>query len=52
MAHRGTHLRRREALGLLGGGIAGLYGLTGLRFDSEAAGAACLLQREVTEGPY
>ena len=46
-------LRRREALGLLGGGIAGLYGLRGLAFaESDAAAAACVLQREVTEGPY
>lgn len=52
MTDRERHLRRREALGLLGGGIAGLYGLTGWKLDSEAAGAACLLQREVTEGPY
>ena len=43
-------MTRREVIGLLGVGIAGLYGL---RFDGEAAaGSACLLQREVTEGPY
>jgi protocatechuate 3,4-dioxygenase beta subunit len=45
-------LRRREALGLLGAGVAGLYGLRSLTLSSEAASAACLLQREVTEGPY
>lgn len=45
-------LRRREALGLLGAGVAGFYGLRGLGFGDEVATAACLLQRELTEGPY
>jgi len=45
-------LRRREALGVIGAGFAGLYGLRLATVDTEAAAAACLLQREVTEGPY
>jgi protocatechuate 3,4-dioxygenase beta subunit len=49
-----THLlRRRDALLGLGAGVAGVYGLRNLAFPSSSEGAAgCLLQREVTEGPY
>ena len=47
-------LRRREVL--LGAGAAGLgaavYGLRGLWLPSDAGAASCVLQREVTEGPY
>lgn len=46
-------LGRREALGVLGAGLAGFYGLRGSLLTDAAQGAAsCLLQREVTEGPY
>jgi protocatechuate 3,4-dioxygenase beta subunit len=46
-------LRRREALMTIGAGLGSLYGLRGLLPADDAAGAAgCVLQREVTEGPY
>jgi hypothetical protein len=45
-------IRRREALVALGAGVAGLYGLRTQLGDEPAAAASCLLQREVTEGPY
>ena len=48
-----NHIRRREALVTLGAGFAGLYGLRGLLGSQPAgAAAACVLQRELTEGPY
>jgi protocatechuate 3,4-dioxygenase beta subunit len=46
-------VNRREAL--LAAGVAGLgaaFGLRGLVLSQDAAAASCLLQREVTEGPY
>ena len=46
-------LNRREAL--LAAGAAGLgaaFGLRGVVLPRDAAAASCLLQREVTEGPY
>jgi protocatechuate 3,4-dioxygenase beta subunit len=46
-------LSRREAL--LAAGAAGLgavFGVRGLLAPRDAAAASCLLQREVTEGPY
>jgi protocatechuate 3,4-dioxygenase beta subunit len=45
-------LRRREALGLLGAGVLGFYGLRSVGPGEDIASASCLLQREVTEGPY
>src|SRR4051794_22624064 len=45
-------LRRREALIAMGVGVGALYGIEALWRPFEAEGAACLLQREVTEGPY
>lgn len=47
-----TQLRRREALGLLGAGVLGFYGVRALGPGEDIASASCLLQREVTEGPY
>lgn len=50
-----SNLRRREALLALGAmGAGALYGLRGggLAVPDDALGASCLLQREVTEGPY
>jgi protocatechuate 3,4-dioxygenase beta subunit len=43
---------RREAIAVMGTGIAGLYGVRALTGAQPAAAAACVLQREVTEGPY
>lgn len=43
---------RREALLTLGGGFAGLYGLRGLLGSEPAGAASCVLQRELTEGPF
>lgn len=45
-------LRRREALGVLGAGVAGLVGLRAFTGGEPASAAACLLQRQTTEGPY
>lgn len=45
-------IRRREALLTLGAGVAGIYGLRGLLGSEPAGAASCLLQREVTEGPF
>ena len=45
-------LRRREALIAMGAGIGAVYGIEALWKPMEADGAACLLQREVAEGPY
>ena len=45
-------LRRREALIAMGVGLGGIYGLDALWRPVQAEGAGCLLQREVTEGPY
>jgi protocatechuate 3,4-dioxygenase beta subunit len=50
--HRRQLLGRREALLTLGAGIGAIYGLRGLLHAAPAAGASCVLQREVTEGPY
>jgi protocatechuate 3,4-dioxygenase beta subunit len=52
-----TSLRRREALIALGAGVGALTGIKGLRELTTAtpealAAANCVLQREVTEGPY
>ena len=45
--------RRREALLALGAGLGATYGLRGLLLSDPAAGASsCVLQREVTEGPF
>jgi hypothetical protein len=43
---------RREALVTLGAGLGAAYGLRGLLRTEPAAGAGCVLQRELTEGPY
>jgi hypothetical protein len=43
---------RREALVTLGAGFGAAYGLRGLLRADAAAGASCVLQKEVTEGPY
>jgi hypothetical protein len=43
---------RREALLTLGAGVGAVYGLRGLLRSDPAAGATCVLQKEVTEGPY
>ena len=45
-------LRRREALIAIGVGVGALYGIERLWHPFEAEGAACLLQPELTEGPY
>jgi protocatechuate 3,4-dioxygenase beta subunit len=45
-------LRRREALLTMGVGLGAVCGIEALWRPLEAQGAACLLQREVTEGPY
>src|SRR4051794_41114788 len=45
-------LRRREALFAMGVGVGALAGIEALWRPFEAEGAGCLLQREVTEGPY
>jgi len=45
-------LRRREALIAMGIGLGGVYGIDALWRPMQAQGAGCLLQREVTEGPY
>lgn len=45
-------LRRREVLVAAGAGLGMLYGLRGLGRPDRALAADCLLQREVTEGPY
>lgn len=45
-------LRRRDALVAMGVGLGALYGIERLWHPLQAQGAACLLQREVTEGPY
>ncbi|MEA2151313.1 MAG: hypothetical protein QOD69_3143 [Solirubrobacteraceae bacterium] len=50
--HRRRLLGRREALLTLGAGVGAIYGLRGLLRVESAAGASCVLQREVTEGPY
>jgi protocatechuate 3,4-dioxygenase beta subunit len=52
-----TTLRRREALIALGAGVGALTGIKGLRELTAAtpqalAASGCVLQREVTEGPY
>jgi protocatechuate 3,4-dioxygenase beta subunit len=43
---------RREALVTLGAGIGAVYGLRDLLRAGPADGASCVLQKEVTEGPY
>jgi protocatechuate 3,4-dioxygenase beta subunit len=43
---------RREALITLGAGVGAVYGLRGLLRAGAADGAGCVLQKEVTEGPY
>lgn len=48
----GTLLRRREALVTIGAGLGSFYGLRNLLPADDAAAAGCVLQREVTEGPY
>src|SRR3954468_21689805 len=52
--HDELRLNRREAL--VAAGVAGVgaaaYGLRGLWLPNDAEAASCLLQREVTEGPY
>jgi len=48
----GHKLRRREVLAAAGAGLGVLYGLRGLGSPEHALAADCLLQREVTEGPY
>jgi protocatechuate 3,4-dioxygenase beta subunit len=45
-------LRRREALIAMGVAVGAVAGIEALWRPLEADGAACLLQREVTEGPY
>jgi protocatechuate 3,4-dioxygenase beta subunit len=45
-------LRRREALLTIGAGLGAAYSLRGLIHPGAAESANCLLQREVTEGPY
>src|SRR3954453_3994577 len=45
-------LRRREALITMGVAVGAVAGVEALWRPLEADGAACLLQREVTEGPY
>ena len=45
-------LRRREALIAMGAGVGAIAGIDALWRPLEAEGAGCLLQREVTEGPY
>lgn len=45
-------LRRREALVAMGAGLGAVCGIEALWRPLEADGAGCLLQREVTEGPY
>jgi protocatechuate 3,4-dioxygenase beta subunit len=45
-------LRRREALIAMGAGLGAIAGIEALWRPLEAEGAGCLLQREVTEGPY
>ena len=52
-----TNLRRREALITIGVGIGALTGLKGLRelmstTPEALAASGCVLQRELTEGPY
>lgn len=52
-----TTLRRREALIALGAGVGAVTGIKGLRELTTAtpeslAASGCVLQREVTEGPY
>jgi protocatechuate 3,4-dioxygenase beta subunit len=52
-----TTLRRREALIALGAGVGALTGIKALRDLTTAtpealAASGCVLQREVTEGPY
>jgi protocatechuate 3,4-dioxygenase beta subunit len=51
MEHRDL-LRRREALIAMGAGVGAIAGIDALWRPLEADGAGCLLQREVTEGPY
>jgi protocatechuate 3,4-dioxygenase beta subunit len=50
--HTRELLRRREALIALGAGVGAVCGIEALWRPLEAVGAACLLQRETTEGPY
>lgn len=45
-------LSRRELLVAMGIGVGAVYGMDSLWRALEAEGAGCLLQREVTEGPY
>jgi protocatechuate 3,4-dioxygenase beta subunit len=45
-------LRRRDALFAIGAGIGAVAGMELLWQPLEAEGSGCLLQREVTEGPY
>ena len=45
-------LNRRQALITMGVGVGTAYGLQALWRPLQAQGAGCLLQREVTEGPY
>lgn len=45
-------LRRREAIAAFGAGIGALYLGKGLWVPNSAGAAGCLLQKEVTEGPY
>jgi protocatechuate 3,4-dioxygenase beta subunit len=49
---RSALLRRREALVAMGVSLGALYGIERLWRPLEAQGAACLLTREATEGPY
>ena len=55
--HEHTAIRRREALIAIGAGVGVLTGVKGLRELTSAtpralAASGCVLQREVTEGPY
>src|SRR5688572_22041052 len=46
-------LSRREALlAAAAAGVGAAFGMRGVLLPREAAAASCLLQREVTEGPY
>jgi len=51
--HLQSTLRRREALAVLGGlGHGAAFGVRSLLRPASALSVDCLLQREVTEGPY
>jgi protocatechuate 3,4-dioxygenase beta subunit len=45
-------MRRREAILAMGVGLGTIYGIEALWHPLQADGAGCLLQKEVTEGPY